>query len=146
MRRLLISLALLACALTAPSAALAGPPGHWTRLTPLTQSNIDQPGFSRTNDDVLHVLWEAPNAANSAHDDLFHSAITPNGTLLGNNPVETNWAGMRAPALVTAADGVTLEAFFGGVRTTNPGETNKELNQSESQDRGEEWALRPGSV
>ena len=146
MRRLLILTALLACALAAPTAALAGGPGHWTRLSPLTQSNIDQPGYSRTDDDVLHVVWEAPNGAAPARDDLFHSAITPNGTLTGSNPIETSWDGMSAPALVTAADGHTLEAFFGGIRSSAPSETNKELNQSESQDRGEEWALVPGTV
>jgi hypothetical protein len=146
MPRLLILLAFLTCALVAPTAALAGGPGDWTRLSPPTQSSGDQPGYSRTDEDVLHVLWEASNPTNANHPDLFHSSITLNGTFQGSNPVETNWDTLSPPALVTAADGVTLDAFFGGIRTTAPSETNNELNQSESQDRGEEWGLVPGTV
>jgi plastocyanin len=129
----------------APASAIAGGPGKWTRLTPPTQSNSDQPGYARTDDDVLQVLWNAPNAANSAHEDLFRSSITLNGTLIGSNPVETDWVGVSSPALVVEAGGVHVDAFFGGQRTTNSNETNKNLNQSFSEDRGEQWQLIPGS-
>jgi hypothetical protein len=133
------------CALYGAPPAIAGGPGKWTRLTPPTQSNFDQPGYSRTDDDVLHVLWEAPNSANSANADLFHSSITKNGTLLGSNPVETNWVGLSSPALVTEAGGVHLDAFFGGQRTTNTDDPNTGLIQSFSEDRGDAWQLLPGS-
>src|SRR4051794_11219124 len=147
MRRLPIVLALLTCALAAPTAAQAGGPGHWTRLTPPTQTSGDQPGYSRTDEDVLHVVWEAPNPANANRFDLFHSAIAPNGTLLkAANPIETNWNTLSPPALVTDADGHSLEAFFGGIRSDSPSETNDDLNQSGSADRGDTWTLVPGIV
>jgi hypothetical protein len=144
--RRLATLAAITCAFAvAAPAAFAGGPGKWTRLTPPTQSNIDQPGYARTDDNVLQVLWNAPNAASSAHDDLFRSSITLNGTLVGSNPVETDWAGMSSPALVVEAGGVHVDAFFGGQRTTNANETNTNLNQSFSEDRGAQWQLLPGS-
>jgi hypothetical protein len=124
---------------------MAGGPGSWTRLSPPTQSNIDQPGYARTDDDSLQVLWEAPNTATPAHADLFRSNISKNGTLIGSNPVETDWVGLSAPALVAEADLLHLDAFFGGQRTTNSNETNNNLNQSVSEDRGEQWTLLPGT-
>src|SRR5215212_1400776 len=93
-------LAAVAVVLATAPAALAGGPGSWTRLSRPTQSNIDQPGYARTDDDSLQVLWNAPTTGNSAHDDLFRSNISRNGTLIGSNAVETNWAGMSSPALV----------------------------------------------
>src|SRR3954453_15678750 len=98
---------------------MAGSPGKWTRLTPLTQSNIAEPGYARTDDDSLQVLWVVPNAANSAHQDLFRSDITKNGTLMGSNGVESDWLGISSPALVTEEGGVHLNAFFGGQRTND---------------------------
>ena len=129
---------------TAPAAS-AGGPGSWTRLTPPTQANIAEPGYARTDDDVLQVLWIAPNAQEPAHQDLFRSAITKNGTLLGSTAVETNWVALSAPALVAEADGLHLDAFFGGQRTTAANEKNNGLNLSVSEDRGEQWQLIPGT-
>jgi hypothetical protein len=144
--RRVVILCLLACPLIAAPVAGAGGPGKWTRISEPDQSNIDQPGLARTDDDVLHVLWLSAGAVNPAHDDLFHSAISRNGTLLGSGPVEQDWAGISDPALVNGPEGHALSAFFGGIRTTDSAETNDNLNWSVSSDRGEEWALIPGTV
>jgi hypothetical protein len=89
------------------------------------------------------VLVKEPNGSN---DDLTHIAISANGTVLGSNAVETNWSGISDPALVTEADGTSLDAFFGGIRSTNASETNDLLNWSLSGDGGTSWSLVPGTV
>jgi hypothetical protein len=143
-RRLATTLAILGCSLAAAPAALAGGPGHWTRISSTDQSNIDQPGYSRTDDDVLHVIVK--ESAGGPEQNLSHVAISANGTVIGSNHVEVDWAGISDPALVTEADGHSLDAFWGGIRTTDPSETNKLLNWSASGDRGASWTLVPGTV
>ena len=124
---------------------MAGGPGSWTRLTPLTQSNIDEPGYARTDDDDLQVLWVVPNGANSAHQDLFRSDISKNGTLIGSNPVDTDWLGISSPALVAEGGGLHLDAFFGGQKDDQPNSASTGLIQTFSEDRGEQWQRLPGS-
>jgi hypothetical protein len=124
---------------------MAGGLGKWTRLTPLTQANIAEPGYARTDDDSLQVLWVVPNAANSAHQDLFRSNITSNGTLIGSNPVETDWLGISSPALVTEEGGLHLDAFFGGQMNDQPNSASTGLIQTFSEDRGEQWQRLPGT-
>lgn len=64
------ALAAPACAAFAcPAAAVAGPPGKWTKVTGLdyTGSNIDELGLARTPDGVLHVVYvKSPDGASAA--------------------------------------------------------------------------------
>jgi hypothetical protein len=136
------TLAVLCCA--AP--ALAGTPGTWTRFTGAKGSNIDQIGLARTLDGVLHVVYQSQGAIDPSHPDIFERPIGLDGTVGTGVAVQSNWASLSAPDLVTTPDGAGLAAFFGGIRSTNPGETNQELNLAYSADAGATWSLAPGSV
>lgn len=142
-RRALLSLS--AFLVLAPS-AFAGTPGKWTMLSQANLSNIDEINLARTNDGTLHAIWNAPNAANSAHDDLMHAAIAVNGGVSAANPVTQDWAGITpSPDIVTMPDG-SLRAFFGGIRTTNANEPNQNLNTATATPDGQSWALFPGTI
>src|SRR5215213_5781416 len=117
-------LALLATALVAAPAAQAGSPGKWTQLGEANLANIDEAALARTSDGVLHAVWTIPAANN---DTLVHAAIAPDGTPSAPNVIQTGWAAISSvPDLVSSLDG--LRVFFGGIRTTNSGEQNDNMN------------------
>jgi hypothetical protein len=119
----------------------AGPPGTWTRITATTGRNIDDLGLARTGDGVLHVAWLRENATK---EDLVHTSIRPNGTVLGaGNAIETGWSALGNPDLILMPDG-SLRAFFGGIRSTNAGDTNSGMNTSAGNAAGTAWSLKPG--
>jgi hypothetical protein len=125
----------LAAALTltaAPAAQAAG----WKQLTAPGGANIDQVGLVRTGDGVLHVAWHKGG-------DLFHTRVEPNGKLGATSPIQSGWASMSDPALVAVPGG--LRAFWGGIRTIEPTETQTDLNTAFSPD-GAGWQLQPGSI
>jgi hypothetical protein len=142
MRSTLLALTILA---VAASPAAAGTPGHWTRVTPTTGVNIDQVTLLRGTDGVLHVGWLAKNAADPAKQDIATAAVTPSGAVGAAVPVETGWAGVSNPALVAAPAGV-LRIFFGGIRTTDAGETQTNLSTSTAPAAGSPWTLQSGNV
>jgi hypothetical protein len=114
----------------------------WRQITAGNGGNTDQVALLRTADDVLHVAWVRHSAPNS--DDLLHTAISAGGNVGATSPIQTGWAGIENPALVSGPGGI--RAFFGGIRTTNFGETNQELNTALSPNGGASWALQIGSV
>lgn len=52
---------------------------------------------------------------------------------------------MSHPDLLRMPDG-SLRTFFGGIRTTNPGETNNALNTATAPASGAQWTLQPGKA
>ena len=50
---------------------------------------------------------------------------------------------MSHPDLLRMSDG-TLRAFFGGIRSTTPGETNNAMNTATAPAGGTPWTLKPG--
>lgn len=103
---------------------------------------IDQVGHVRTADGTLHLAWHhavSPNA-----EDLLHTSITPGGAIGATSPIASGWASLEDPALVVAPDG--LRVFFGGLRSTDSSDPQRELNSARSADGGATWALHPGSV
>jgi hypothetical protein len=141
-RRAAVVSIVVAFGLAAP-AALAGTPGHWTRITDLTASNIDQVSLARTADGVLHVAWSRPTPFNpGAGRDLLTVPISPGGSAGAPVLIQSNWASMENPSLV-ATGGQGLEAFVGGMRSTNFDETNANLSMLTSSDGGNTWALYP---
>lgn len=117
----------------APSAHAAG----WKQLTPSGGSNIEQVSYVRTGDGVLHVAWHRDG-------DLQHTRIEPSGKIGATTPIQTGWATMSDPAIVAVPGG--LRAFWGGIRTTEPDETNQDLSTAFSADAGASWQLQTGSV
>lgn len=129
-------------AASAPAAS-AGTPGHWSELTNPTASNIDEVSLARTGDGVLHAAWSRPTPLNpGAGRDLMTVAISPGGSVGTPVVVQSNWASMENPSLV-ATGGEGLEAFVGGMRSTNFDETNANLSMLTSSDGGGTWALYP---
>jgi hypothetical protein len=140
------SLALAAAAflLLAPSSARAGVPGTWTRVTFPTGANIDQVSLARAPDGVLHVAFLAKNAGDTTKQDIFHAAITAAGGVGVPDPVQEGWATVDNPSIIL--DGGGLRTFFGGIRTTDPGETNSNLSTATAGLGGSPWTLTTGTV
>jgi hypothetical protein len=137
LRVLVASLAVLVLA----SSAQAGPRGQWTRL-PGTVLNFAEPGLARTNDGILHVVYTRRNGANA---DLIHLEISPAGKVGADSVALGAWSSMAHPDLLRMPDG-SLRAFFGGIRTTNTGETNNALNTATAPAAGTPWTLKPGKA
>ena len=121
--------------------AQAGPPGQWTRL-PGTVINFAEPGLARTGDGVLHVVY---TRRNGSKEDLIHLEVSPAGKVGADSVALGGWASMSHPDLLRMPDG-TLRAFFGGIRSTNVGETNKRLSTATAPSSGSPWTLKPGDV
>jgi hypothetical protein len=143
LRRLTLA-AIAATALTAaalPAVALAGPPGSWTQVSSGGNSNILQVGLARTADGVLHVAWRRQSGSNQ---DLVHTPISAGGAQGSPTAIVTGFVSLENPALVTEGSG--LRTFFGGIRTTSPGESNQNMNTATSADGGASWTLTIGTV
>jgi hypothetical protein len=93
-------------------------------------------------DGVLHVAWHHRTGPNT--EDLLHTAIFAVGAVGATVPIASSWTGFENPALVAAPGGI--RAFFGGIRTIEPNETNNDLNTALSSDSGTTWALQAGSI
>src|SRR4051812_2435435 len=144
MRLRIAPLAAAVAALALPAGALAGTPGHWTRLTPTTGDNTDQVDLARTPDGVLHAVFQAKNAADRTHDDVFVASVQANGAVSAPVAVQQNWATIENPAIVLDPGG--LRTFWGGIRTTNFDETNKEISTATAPAGGSPWTLTVGNV
>ena len=131
----------LAVALVLAVPAAAGPPGSWTRL-PGTVLNFAEPGLARTSDGVLHVVYVRENGAKS---DLVHVAVSPSGKVGGDSVALGGWSAMSHPDVLRMPDN-TLRAFFGGIRSTSPGETNDAMNTATAPASGAPWTLKPGKA
>jgi hypothetical protein len=135
-RRAVVALAALLLLLAA-SGAEAGRPGVWTRVTEPTGKNIDQVGFARTSDGVLHVVW-VEHAGQK--ESLWHQGIAADGTLVGaKNAVVSEFDSIGNPDLVVSGDG-SLRVFFGGLGPA----PNNALNTATAPANGAEWTLQPG--
>jgi hypothetical protein len=140
-----LSSAVLVALATAP-AAVAGTPGHWTRVTDPTLSNIDEVTLARTPDGVLHAAWTRPTPSNpGAGQDLLQVPISPSGGVGGPVVVAANWAEMENPYLVPTT-GSGLDLFVGATRSTDPDETVSNLALFTSADGGQSWVLDPVDV
>lgn len=114
----------------------------WKRVTTPDGSSTDQVGLARTADGVLHVAWHHPTGPNT--EDLNHTVITPAGRVGATSPIQTGWTGFTNTALVDEPGG--LRAFWGGFRTTDTSDPQRETNTALSSDGGASWALQPGQV
>jgi hypothetical protein len=123
----------------AASSASAAP---WKRVTTPDGSSTDQVAHARTADGVLHLVWSHPTGPNT--EDLNHTVILRNGRLGATNPVQTGWVGFSNAALVLDPGG--LRALWGGFRSTDSSDPQREVSTALSPDGGASWALQPGSI
>jgi hypothetical protein len=132
------AIVVLIAACAAPSASAA----TWKRVTTPDGASTDQVGLARTADGVLHLAWSHPIGPNT--EDLNHTVITRSGGIGATNPIQIGWTGFTNAALVVEPGG--LRAFWGGFRTTDSADPQRETNTALSPDGGVSWALQPGSV
>ena len=137
----IVTLALALTILVAATSASAGPRGQWSRL-PGTVINFAEPGLARTGDGVLHVVY---TRRNGSREDLIHLEISPGGQVGPDAVALGGWSAMSHPDLLRMPDG-SLRAFFGGIRSTNPGETNNAMNTATAPAGGTPWTLKPGKA
>jgi len=119
--------------------AAAGPRGQWTRL-PGTVVNFAEPGLARTSDGVLHVVYVRRNGTKS---ELAHVGVSPGGSVGSATVALGSWSAMAQPGLIRMPDN-TLRVFFGGIRSTAPGDTNDAMNTATAPASGGPWTLQPG--
>lgn len=126
------------------AACIVAPAGAapWKRVTTPDGSSTDQVGLARTADGALHVAWHHPTGPNT--EDLNHTKITRAGTIATTTPIQSGWTGFTNTALVVEPGG--LRAFWGGFRTTDSSDPQRESNTAVSSDGGASWALQPGQV
>ena len=136
-----VTVGLAATILITATSASAGPRGEWTRL-PGTVINFAEPGLARTGDGVLHVIY---TRRNGNREDLIHLEVSPAGRVGPEAVAIGGWSAMSHPDLLRTPDG-SLRAFFGGIRSTNVGETNKRLSTATAPASGSPWTLKPGDV
>jgi hypothetical protein len=139
--RLLGAAVVAVLVLALAAGAQAGPRGQWTRL-PGTVINFAEPGLARTGDGVLHVLY---TRRNGSKEDLIHLEISPAGAVGSDSVALGGWSSMSHPDLLRMPDG-SLRAFFGGIRSTNAGETNNAMNTATAPASGAPWTLKPGKA
>jgi hypothetical protein len=134
-----VGVALLLAAAAATPTAHAAP---WKRVTTPDGGSTDQVALARTGNGVLHVVWSHPTGPNT--EDLNHTVISPAGKIGATNPVQSGWTGFTPAALVVDPGG--LRAFWGGFRTTDTTDPQRETNTALSPDGGATWVLQQGQV
>jgi hypothetical protein len=134
-------LAAVVAVLAAVGSAAAGPPGQWTRLAG-TVVNFAEPGMARTSDGVLHVVYTRKAGTKA---ELVHVTVSPAGKVGSEAVALGNWSSMSHPDLLRMPDG-SLRVFFGGIRSTNPGETNNAMNTATAPVSGASWSLQSGKA
>jgi hypothetical protein len=137
-RPVAVAVAVLIAACAAPSASAA----PWKRVTTPDGGSTDQVGLARTGDGVLHLAWSHPTGPNT--EDLNHTVISRRGRVGATNPIQTGWTGFTNAALIVDPGG--LRALWGGFRTTDTNDPQRETNTALSPDGGASWALQPGQV
>lgn len=134
------------CVIVAVAIAVCGaaPAGaaRWQRVTTPDGASSDQVGLARTGDGALHVAWHRQTGPNA--EDLRHTLITRAGRIGATTAIQSGWTGFTNTALVVEPGG--LRAFWGGFRTTDTSDPQRETNTALSTDGGASWALQPGQV
>ena len=112
----------------------------WKRVTALDGNTTEQIALVRSNGD-LYMAWRHRSGPNT--EDLLVTRINANGTVGATVPVQSGWASLHNPAIVKTTAG--FHVIFGGIRTTDPSETNDEISVATSTD-GAAWTLTPGNI
>jgi hypothetical protein len=113
----------------------------WTKLPNGPQINFYEAALARTANGTLHVVY-ARNGGPT--QDIWHVPIT-GGRVGAATAIASAWAGVENPDVVVAPDG-SLRAFWGGIKSTDPANTNNALNTASAPADGSSWALQPGRV
>jgi hypothetical protein len=130
----------LVAALGASARTAAGP--SWTKLPNGPPINFYEASLTRTGDGTLHVVYARNGGATQ---DIWHVPVTSGGKVGAATPIAQGWAGVENPAILTAPDGA-LRAFWGGIKSIDPSNTNDALNTAAGPASGAAWTVQPGRV
>ena len=120
----------------------ASTPNPWHKIGTVPD-NFDQPGLVVDPDGTLHAIWVQPGANNT--ENVIHTPASLTGTIGSPTTVQSGWAEIEAiPDLVSTSSG--LQAFWGGMRSLDPSETNTDTNTATAPADGSSWALHQGNV
>lgn len=123
-----------------PSATAAGS-NPWKKIGTV-HDNFNQPGLTVASTGALHVIWIRPDGNNA---DVVHTPVSLGGTLGANATLQSNWVEIwPVPDLLSTASG--LQAFWGGTRSLDANETNKDLSTATAPASGSPWTLQSGDV
>lgn len=135
--------ALTAGLATLAASAQAGTTKRWERLTAEDDGATYQVGLARTADGVLHVAWQRNETGSKG--SLHHTSIAASGRFGPTTTIVPNWEFISYPDLVLTPDG-GLRAFFGGIETTSPSETNTQMNTATAPASGAPWSVQTSNV
>ena len=108
----------------------------WSRLSGPTQPGV-QLGLARTEDGVLHVIWNRGTTPTS----IFETRFSPTGAAGGTSTVATGWDGNGGLAALVMPD-KTLRLFAAGA--TRPGSASYGINTFTAPSSGRTWTLQSG--
>jgi hypothetical protein len=98
--------------------------------------------MARTSDGVLHVVYTRKAGTK---EELVHVTVSPAGKVGKEAVALGSWSSMSHPDLLRMPDG-SLRVFFGGIRSTNPGEPNNAMNTATAPAAGAPWSLQSGKA
>jgi hypothetical protein len=133
-------------ALVCAGAASAGPPGRWDPIAQganVPGSMASELGLARTADGRLHVAWKEltkRDGAGTQYAQIAHTWVTAAGRPVGGTTFsKDDWVGLSDPELVVDRSG-GLRVYFGGLRTTQPGEPLAGLLTATAPASGASWS------
>ena len=136
-RHLALAASLGVVALTAGAVLAAPGASTWSRISGPTQPGA-QLGLARTQDGVLHVVWNKGATPTS----IFETRLSPTGSAAGTSTVATGFDGNGGLALLAMPD-QTLRLFAAGA--THPGSTAYGINTYTAPTHGGSWSLQSGA-
>jgi hypothetical protein len=129
-------------ALAAMPAATAAGTNPWKKIGTV-QDNFNQPGLAVASNGGLHAVWVRAGSNNT--QDLVHTPVSLASAVGGTQSVQTGWSGIwPVPDLIKTSSG--LRAFWGGIRSTQPNETNSDVSTATAPASGSPWSLQTGDV
>ena len=129
-------------ALAAMPTATAAGTNPWKKIGTV-HDNFNQPGLTVAGNGDLHVVWVRPGSNSTA--DVVHTPVTVAGAIGASTAVQTGWPEIwPVPDLISTANG--LQAFWGGTRSLDPNETNKDLSTATAPASGSPWTLQSGDI
>jgi hypothetical protein len=129
------SVGAVALAAGAVAASTGGSP--WSRVSGPTQPG-SQLGLARTQDGVLHVIWNK----GATQTSISETRLTAAGKPAGSSPVATGFDGNGGLALLVMPDG-TLRLFASGA--PHAGSSSYGINTFTAPAHGASWELQTGT-
>jgi hypothetical protein len=130
------SLGAVALAAGAVGASTRG--STWSRISGPTQPG-SQLGLARTQDGVLHVIWNRGATPTS----IFETRLTAAGAPAGTSAVATGWDGNAGLGLLVMPDRSLRLFASGGV---HPGSNPSGINTLTAPEHGGSWAVQGGTT